>query len=613
MLCPPSRYARSIAGALALTALTASSTAGAQQGIPLDRFDPAPVGDRMFGVPSPFVAGHLVVHAGVLLDYAHDPLVLRSVKDDTNEGPVIANDLFLHVNGSLALWNRLLINVDVPIALAQSGSSPTVGGVSFPSPDKAQMGELRAGLRVRIWGEYDDPFQIGVGGYVWFPTGPTNAYVGDGKVRGQPQILLGGRGGDRIVWSVAAGPEFRGTEVFGGITQGTQLNVGAGLGVLLGDARRFQLGPEVYGAFTLAGAQTASDNLERSSNLEVLLDARYRVVDDLEIGLGLGPGLTLSPGTPDFRGVLMIAYTPEMKKKPEAPRPDRDGDGIFDDEDACPDVKGVKTDDPKTNGCPLPGDRDGDGIVDDEDACPDVKGIKTDDPKTNGCPPPEQDTDGDGIPDAKDACPTVKGEPSDDPKKNGCPPDRDGDGIPDAVDACPDVKGVKTRNPKTNGCPPDTDGDGITDDKDACPEEKGPADPDPTRNGCPRVHVTDKEIVILEQVQFDTGKATIKKVSDGLLDNVAEVFKDHADVLKVEVQGHTDNRGSASLNKGLSQRRAEAVLKALVARGIAASRLVAQGYGQDQPIADNKTDAGRQKNRRVQFKILDRKPKAGAN
>src|SRR5271156_1238891 len=117
MVCSPSRYARSIAGALALAALTASSVAGAAQGTPLDRFDPAPVGDRMFGVPSPFVAGHLVVHAGVLLDYAHDPLVLRSVKNNTNEGPVVANDLFLHLNGSLALWNRLLINLDVPVAL----------------------------------------------------------------------------------------------------------------------------------------------------------------------------------------------------------------------------------------------------------------------------------------------------------------------------------------------------------------------------------------------------------------------------------------------------------------------------------------------------------------
>ncbi len=187
------------------------------------------------------------------------------------------------------------------------------------------------------------------------------------------------------------------------------------------------------------------------------------------------------------------------------------------------------------------------------------------------------------------------------------PPDRDHDGVPDDKDACPDVKGVRTSDPRTNGCPPDRDGDGIIDSEDACPDEKGPRDADPKKNGCPRVHVTDKEIVILEQVEFETGQATIKHASDGLLSSVAQVFKDYPDILKVEVQGHTDSRGSAGLNKNLSQRRAEAVLKALIARGIKAGRLVAKGYGQDVPIADNNTDEGRQKNRRVQFKILDRK------
>ncbi len=569
----PFHRARPVAGGFAAAALLLGATAAAQ-GIPLDRFDPAPAGDRLWGVPSPFVAGHLVPHVALLLDYAHDPLVLRSLTTNQNQGTVIASDLFLHVNASLALWNRLLLNVDLPFALVQSGSSPTTGGVTFPSPDKAQLGELRAGLRVRLYGEYDEPFQLGLGGYVWFPTGPTGAYVGDGHVRGEPQLLLGGRGADRIVWSVAGGPQIRSTEVFGGVTQGTQFNVGAGLGILLGDTRHLQIGPEIYGAFTLAKGAQPADALKRSTNLELLFDARYRVIDDLEIGVGLGPGLTQSPGTPDFRGVLSIAYTPEMKKA----RPDRDGDGIFDDEDACPDVKGVRTDDPKTNGCPP--DRDGDGIIDDEDACPDVKGEKNDDPKKNGCPPEE------------------------------APSDRDGDGIIDAKDACPDVKGVRTKDPKTNGCPPDSDGDGIIDDEDACPDEKGPRDPDPQKNGCPRVHVTDKEIVILEQVQFDTNKATIKHESDGLLDNVAQVFKEQRGILKVEVQGHTDDRGTPGLNKGLSQRRAEAVLQALVARGIAAGRLMAKGYGQDVPIADNTTDEGRQKNRRVQFKILDRKPKA---
>jgi outer membrane protein OmpA-like peptidoglycan-associated protein len=181
----------------------------------------------------------------------------------------------------------------------------------------------------------------------------------------------------------------------------------------------------------------------------------------------------------------------------------------------------------------------------------------------------------------------------------------------DAVDACPDVKGVASDDPKKNGCPlpVDTDHDGITDDLDACPAEKGPPSEDPKRNGCPTVHVTNNEIVILEQVQFDTNQATIKKVSDDLLDQVAAVLTSHDEITRVEVQGHTDNRGAPAHNKQLSQARAQAVVKALVKRGINKDRLTAKGFGQDVPIADNDTDAGRQQNRRVQFAILDKTSK----
>jgi outer membrane protein OmpA-like peptidoglycan-associated protein len=600
--------ARLAAGAAALCLALAAHPARAQ-GLALDRFDPAPAGDRMFGVPSPFVAGHLTLHGGLLLEYAHDPLVLHKLSTDKDVGAILSSQMFLHANLNFALWNRLAINLDLPVALVQAGDSPASGGSAFPSPNKAQIGDLRLGLRVRLFGDYHDAFQLGLGGYVYVPTGPKGALVGTGSARGAAQLLLGGRT-DRVVWSLAAGPQIQGTTELSGVTQGTMINAGAGLGVLLGDDRHFQLGPEAYASFLVVkDTKATSDALRRTANLEVLLDARYRVIDDLELGLGVGPGLTAGLGTPDFRGVFMIAYTPEQKKV--VPVGDRDGDGILDDKDACPDIKGVPSDDPQQNGCPPPGpkDRDGDGIIDEQDACPDVKGIPSDDPKKNGCPPPPMDTDGDGIPDKEDACPDVKGVASEDPKKHGCPPDRDGDGIVDAEDACPDVKGPKDPDPKKNGCP-DTDGDGIIDPLDACPNEPGPPDPDPKKNGCPTVRVTENEIVILEQVQFDTGKSTIKKVSDALLDKVAAVFASHPEIRKVEVQGHTDNVGSKLSNKLLSQSRADAVRKALVKRGIDKARLVAKGFGQDVPIADNATDAGRQENRRVQFKIVDKQPKA---
>ena len=585
----------------ATAAMATPARAQTQPPLALDRFTPAFAGDRMFGVPSPFVAGDPGLHVMVLGDYAHNPLVLKTDKADTKVASIVSSQLFLHLNATLALWNRLAINVDVPVALLQAGDDSTAAGPQLNATNKAQFGDLRAGARLRLVGDYHDMFQLAVGGYVWFPTGG-DGFVSDKQVRGLPQLLLGGRA-DRFVWSLAGGPELRPTQTFAGIEQGTMLSWGGGIGFLLGEKRHFQIGPEFSAAVTLGDVQ------KRTSNAEILLDARYRVTDDLELGLGAGPGLTSGIGTPDVRGVFMIAYTPEQKK----PIADRDHDGIADLDDACPDVAGIASEDKTKHGCPpveAPKDRDKDGILDSDDACPDVPGVASTDKAKHGCPLPK-DRDQDGILDGDDACPDVAGIADPDPKKNGCPPpkDTDGDGIPDEKDACVDIKGIATQDPATNGCPPDTDGDGIRDDKDACPADKGKPDPDPTRNGCPVVRVTETEVFILEQVQFDTAKATIKKVSDPLLDSVASVLKDHPELLKLEVQGHTDTKGVKISNQLLSQSRAESVKKALVKRGIDAKRLSSKGYGQDQPIATNDTDEGRTKNRRVQFKIVEKAQK----
>lgn len=165
-------------------------------GLPLNRFDPAPMGDRMFGVQSPYVAGHLTPHVGLILDYAHNPLVLRNTETDDKTGNIVTGQLFAHLNGTLPLFERLHLNVDVPFALYQDGENPSEAG-SLPSASGAQMGEVRAGLRLRLLGEYHDAFQLGLAGYAWLPTGPSDGYVGNGKVRGMPQLVVGGALGER--------------------------------------------------------------------------------------------------------------------------------------------------------------------------------------------------------------------------------------------------------------------------------------------------------------------------------------------------------------------------------------------------------------------------------
>ncbi len=290
----------------------------------------------------------------------------------------------------------------------------------------------------------------------------------------------------------------------------------------------------------------------------------------------------------------------------ETPAPtDRDGDGIFDEKDACPDVKGPANADALKNGCP-PSDRDHDGIFDEQDACPADAGYPNADPKKNGCP--SSDKDKDGILDDQDACPDEPGVANPDPKKNGCPlSDRDNDKIIDDNDACPDIPGIATGDAKTNGCPPDSDGDGIRDDKDACPNEKGaPNETNPSKNGCPLVVLTEKEIEINEQVQFEVDRAVIRPASNALLDQIAQVIKDHPEIKKMEIQGHTDNTGPKQHNKTLSGSRAEAVRKALLKRGVKENRLVAKGFGQENPLVENDSDANKAKNRRVQFKIIEK-------
>ncbi len=590
-------------GFAALAALFAAATPSSaeQPSFALNRFDPASAGDRMFGVPSPFVAGALTPHFMLVGDYAHNPLLVSTAKSDQVIGAVVGSQFFVHLNATLALWNRLNININAPVALQQSGDNPSRGNQSFISPSGVQFGDLRVGARLRLFGDYNDAFQAAVGGSLWIPTGASNSFVSDGRVRGMPHLIVGGRT-PQVVWSFLAGMEFRPTQQFTTVIQGPMVRLGAGFGILLGDDNQFQIGPEINAALTV------EDVSSRTTNLEAMLDARYRVVRDFELGLGIGPGLGKGVGTPDVRGVVMLAYSPRQKETANVVVTDRDKDGIMDPVDACPDTPGLPNQDRAKHGCPPPPDTDRDTIVDPVDACPMEPGFPNANPAEHGCP--LRDRDKDTILDPVDACPDVPGVTNPDATKNGCPPDGDGDGIVDAEDACPTVKGVASTNPKQHGCPPDRDGDGILDDKDACPDEKGKPNSDPKKNGCPNaVRVVNSEIIILEQVQFDTSKATIKPVSDQLLDEVASVLKEHPELVRLEVQGHTDSAGGRALNQRLSQDRAEAVKEALVRRGIADDRLTARGYGPDQPIGNNRTAEGRQANRRVQFKSLEVAPK----
>ena len=279
--------------------------------------------------------------------------------------------------------------------------------------------------------------------------------------------------------------------------------------------------------------------------------------------------------------------------------PDRDGDGIHDGVDQCPDAPEDKDGVEDQDGCPDSEDRDGDSLIDTEDDCPDVPGPIA----TRGCP----DTDGDGLLDKDDACPKIPG-----PKENkGCPyGDRDGDGIVDDKDQCPDEPEDKDGFEDDDGCPdPDNDGDGILDADDRCPLQPENMNGHLDGDGCPDVKLELVEvrretgkIEIKQKVFFDTGKARIQPRSYELLNQVAEVLKTYS-TMRVMVEGHTDSVGSTGTNLKLSQRRADAVREYVIAQGIDPDRLSAVGFGEEKPIDSNQTKQGRERNRRVEFTI----------
>src|SRR5208282_4753977 len=140
--------------------------------------------------------------------YAHNPFTLRHGPGQTDVQPVVSDQMFLHLDFSIAILNRVNLNLSVPAALLQDGGDPTVGTTTITSPHDAAFGDLRVGARVRAWGEWDAPFQIGVSGYVWAPTGANGLYVSDGQVRGAANVVLGGHV-PVLNWSFSAGLQFR--------------------------------------------------------------------------------------------------------------------------------------------------------------------------------------------------------------------------------------------------------------------------------------------------------------------------------------------------------------------------------------------------------------------
>ena len=373
-------------------------------------------------------------------------------------------------------------------------------------------------------------------------------------------------------------------------------NIGFGLVLNPGWFQWYFISDNVLGMMVLdkyngtpVPAYTKNLNLRVGFNLTIGKKAKDKDKDGVADKLDLCPdipGIVLLNGCPDRDGDGVkdlddkCPDTPGLKDLHGCP--DRDADGVTDLEDACPDDKGLS----EFKGCP---DKDGEKIIDKEDECPEDAGLVD----FLGCP----DRDGDKTPDKYDACVDIFG-----PKEyKGCP-DKDGDTVLDKDDDCPEVIGAVDNK----GCPwPDADKDGVVDKDDNCPAVAGLKE----LKGCPPAPVLKvDEQKILEKafasLEFASGKEIIKATSYKSLMDLAILMKAHSNDWTLDLAGHTDNQGDAAKNMLLSEKRTKAVKAFLVGKGAKAERINTKWFGQTSPIADNATEAGRQKNRRVEMNIL---------
>jgi len=511
--------------------------------------------------------------SALAFSYAHNPVVWRY--PDGSYDPIITDQGMLELCLAFGLVKLVDFGVVLPVALVNRG--PTNNGLGL-DPSGATLngrgfGDLRLIPRIAFVQERSFGFGLAVAAELSAPTGAATRFLGEPGWTFRPRVIgtlpVRRFAGVPLRFSSSLGYVVRKSNDVAGLTVGDELELRAGAEATF---HRLPVPTSLLLDFvgtTAARKPFAGHGL---ANVEVLAGVRIRLNDYLVVTLGGGPGLSNGLGTPDVRGVVSIGLAPEP--------PDRDGDGISDFNDACPDE---------------PEDYD---QFDDLDGCPDL------------------DNDDDGVPDTADRCPNEAEDFEGVLDEDGCPDggisDRDGDGLPDDQDLCPDQPEDKDGFEDEDGCPdPDNDHDGVPDALDKCPNEKETINGIDDDDGCPDEGEGQTEVIenvkieIKATVLFETSKATIKEQSKTLLDQVALQMLAHAEIKRLRIEGHTDSVGPADDNLYLSQDRADAVRRYLISRKVAAERLEAVGYGETRPIDSNDTAEGRSRNRRVEFVILN--------
>ncbi len=574
----------SIALALGVGLVLVPGLARAQRSVTLDQFHPAETAADGFALSRPDDGGHLRVGARLSLDYGYDALVFQPADTSRGEVEVVRNQFAAHLGVHLGLWDRLVVFAGMPFNAMMEGAR-AMSGLAYAPADGPGIGDASLGARVRLFGERSEAFALALQTTFTLPTAQwsngAQRYSGERGGTLVPELIGEVRFfGFRITADVGARLRFVDEAGLDTVAVGHELVWGAGLTIPIVDREANGVGLtahlESYGATTFA-----TFGARGSSPVEGILGLRVEPICGLVVGLAAGTGLTRGYGAPDARGLLTLGFADSHCRAAPSPVPvavpvDTDGDGLDDERDRCP---------------AEPEDAD---TIEDGDGCPDL------------------DDDRDGVPDASDGAPLDPEDRDGFADEDGVPDlDNDQDGVLDARDACAVTPEDLDGFDDGDGCPDaDNDGDGVLDGDDHCPLEPGTAE----AHGCgsgPRIDASTGTIHFVDRIEFSTSRDRIVERSFPILEQIAALLAANSQVLRVRIEGHTDDRGRDGANLDLSRRRARSVVRWLVAHGIDGGRLEAWGCGELHPIATNGTREGRQDNRRVELHVIEPAPPEG--
>jgi hypothetical protein len=344
-----------------------------------NRFNPGDVGSEWFAADALDFRGKARPVGGMTLEGAYNPVV---ISDGQGHDLGVQKQVWmLHIGVAGVFFNRFRVALNLPVPASQDGDPGTVGAYSYDpyvhNGEGEGVADVRLSADARIWGKYHSPFSIAAGAQLFLANGQPALYLGDGKPRFLPHVLVAGDIG-RFAYAANLGFMVRSlNEDSPESPKGSEINLVMSAGARLLDDKKLLVGPEL-----IASTTTSHAFKKEQTPVELLLGGHYWIADDIEIGMGLGAGVNAHFGAPEER--LMANFVWLIG----SPVGDRDKDGVGDDKDLCPNVAGDDSEDAEMRGCPKPDNRDSDrdGIPDRKDSCPDVRGPASDNPAKHGCP-----------------------------------------------------------------------------------------------------------------------------------------------------------------------------------------------------------------------------------